>query len=168
MPKVQAIIYCSNTGFTAQYAALIAEKSGLVALPFDQAADYTGKPVLFLGWVRASALQKLKEAQADFDVRAVCAVGMNYAHEMVIEELKKANSSLGETPLFYLQGGFDKKKLRGINKAMLTVALSAMRSTLLKKADKSSEEEDMLVLLENGGSRVNAENLAPVLEWLAE
>ena len=31
--------------------------------------------------------------------------------------------------------------------------------------DKTAEEQDMLDLLLNGGSRVSAENLRPVLEW---
>ena len=44
-----------------------------------------------------------------------------------------------------------------------------MRHTVGKKLagkpDKTAEEQDMLDLLQNGGSRVSEENLRPVLEW---
>ena len=49
------------------------------------------------------------------------------------------------------------------------LVMSPMRHTVGKKLagkpDKTAEEQDMLDLLQNGGSRVNEENLRPVLEW---
>ena len=39
---------------------------------------------------------------------------------------------------------------------------------LTEKPDKTPEEEDMLDLLMNGGSRVSPEKLEPVLNWWAE
>jgi len=164
MPEI--ILYCSNTGFSARYAQLLSEKTGLPALPLAEAEADSQKPAILVTWVKGYGLQSLEAAQKAFDIKAVLAVGMNFFHKQVVEEIRKANGLKKSFPLFYAQGGFDKKKLKGMDKVMLTVALFSMKKALQKKADRSPEETDMLALIQNGGSRVSEKHLKDVLSWL--
>ena len=76
---INAIVYTSATGFTARYAALLAERPRLPAYELAQAGTALSKraPVLYLGWLCAGGIKGLKKAAARFDVKAVCAVGMS-------------------------------------------------------------------------------------------
>ena len=64
-------------------------------------------------------------------------------------------------PLFTLQGGMDKTKLRGINKFMINMLTKAIGS----KKDKSADDERMLYLLKNDQDYVSEENLTAFIEW---
>ena len=68
-------------------------------------------------------------------------------------------------PVFVLQGGFDRKRLHGIYKLMMTVMKNTVGKSLARKPDRTPDEDTMLDLLENGGSRVSPENLSSVLDW---
>ena len=49
-----AIVYTSQTGFTARYAALLAERTGLPCRPLKEAAALPrGTAVIYLGWLCA-------------------------------------------------------------------------------------------------------------------
>ncbi len=51
-----AIVYTSQTGFTARYAALLAERTGLPCRPLKEAAALPrGTAVIYLGWLCAGA-----------------------------------------------------------------------------------------------------------------
>ena len=67
----------------------------------------------------------------------------------------------------FLQGGVDLSRLRGVYKLMMTVMKKTAGKGLAEKENRTPEEDAMLDLLTNGGSRVSEENLAAVLEWLA-
>ena len=49
----------------------------------------------------------------------------------------------------------------------MTVMKKTAGKGLAEKENRTPEEDAMLDLLTNGGSRVSEENLAAVLEWLA-
>ena len=68
-------------------------------------------------------------------------------------------------PLFTLQGGFDLKKLRGVYRLMMLVMSKTVAKKLSAKPDRTPEEDDMLDLLQNGGSRVKEDNLNALLQW---
>ncbi|MEA4833487.1 MAG: hypothetical protein VB118_12830 [Oscillospiraceae bacterium] len=67
-------------------------------------------------------------------------------------------------PVFVLQGGFDKEKLRGICRVMM----SFIQKQLSKKDHLTPAEQDSLDLLRNGGDHVTSAALDPVDLWLAE
>ena len=72
-----AIVYTSQTGFTARYAALLAERTGLPCRPLKEAAALPrGTAVIYLGWLCAGGIKGLKGARRRFRTAAVCAVGM--------------------------------------------------------------------------------------------
>lgn len=161
---MDAIIYTTNAGTTAQYAKLLGEATGLpvYALP-DAGAVKPGADVIYLGWLMASQVKGYKKAVKRFNIKAVCGVGMAKSG-LQIEEIRKANS-IPTLPVFTLQGGFDLNKLHGIYKLMMTVMKKTAGKGLSEKKDRTPEEDDMLDMMLNGGNRVSADNLAPVLEW---
>ena len=82
----------------------------------------------------------------------------------MISEVRKATSIPEDIPLFTLQGGFDRSKLKGMDKlmiSMLTKGLSAQKQ-------RSAQDERMLELLSKDASYVNMENLVGILQWYSE
>lgn len=72
------------------------------------------------------------------------------------------------TPLFTLQGGFDIQKLNGVYKLMMTIMVKTAGKGLAEKQDRTPDEDVMLEMLTQGGSRVSADNLAEVLAWVEQ
>lgn len=82
----------------------------------------------------------------------------------MVSETRKATSIPENIPLFTLQGGFDRSKLKGMDKlmiSMLTKGLSAQKQ-------RSAQDERMLELLSTDANYVSAENLAGFLQWYRE
>lgn len=167
--KPVAIVYTSNTGYTAQYAALLGGKTGLPVWPLSDAGGKLpqGAPVLYLGWLAAGKVQGYGKAAKQFRIQALCAVGMA-ASGSQIQDVQKANNIPAGLPVFTLQGGFDLKRLRGMYRLMMLVMSKAVAKKLAAKPDRTAEESDLLDLFQNGGSRVSMANLLPVLRWLEE
>lgn len=135
-----AIVYTSQTGFTARYAALLAERTGLPCRPLKEAAALPrGTAVIYLGWL--------------------CAVGM--AAEVEEAKLRRDNRLEG-VPLFYLRGGYAPEKLTGFYRAMM-----APMARLVSRAPAETEaDRAMRDAFRDGGDWVSPERLAPVLAWL--
>ena len=163
---MNAIVYTSNTGFTAQYAKLLGRKLNLPVYSLDAVKGKLddGVEILYLGWLMAGQVKGYKQAAKLYKITAVCGVGMG-ASGSQIEEVRKGNAIPTEVPLFTLQGGFELGKLHGIYKFMMNTMKRTVGKKLAGKPDKTADEQDMLNLLLNGGSRVSEENLRPVLEW---
>lgn len=57
------------------------------------------------------------------------------------------------------------EKLRGVNRLMMSMMVKTAGKALAEKADRTPEEDDMLDLMMNGGSRVSMENLSEPIKW---
>ena len=167
--NANSIVYTSNTGYTAEYARLLGERTGLPVYSLAEAEQKlaAGNPVIYLGWLMAGKVQGYKKAAKRYKVQAVCGVGMG-GNGSQLQEVRKANAISEKTPLFTLQGGFDIQKLSGIYKLMMTIMVKTAGKGLAEKQDRTPEEDVMLDMLTRGGSRVSAENLAEVLAWVDE
>lgn len=167
--KPSAIVYTSNTGFTAQYASLLGGETGLPVYSLEEAVKSLtqNSPILYLGWLAAGKVQGYDKAVTKFNLQALCAVGMAKCGSQM-EDVRKSNNLPQGLPLFTLQGGFDLKKLRGVYKFMMLVMSKTVAKKLAAKPDRTPDEEDMLDLFQNGGNRVSLENLRPVLAWYEE
>ena len=165
---MDAIIYTSNSGFTANYATMLSYATNLPVWSLDQAKEHIGKgrDVIYLGWLMAGNVKGLKKTAAIYKVRAVCAVGMAAPGVQTPESIAKQNKLADSLSVFYLQGGFDLAKLHGIYKIMMKMMAKGTIGKLVAKPDKTAEETEMLDMLQHGGDRVKEENLAPVLAWL--
>ena len=165
--NANSIVYTSNTGYTAEYARLLGEKTGLPVYSLAEAEQKlaAGNRVIYLGWLMAGKVQGYKKAAKRYKVQAVCGVGMGGTGSQ-LQEVRKANAIPEKTPLFTLQGGFDIQKLSGVYKLMMTIMVKTAGKGLAEKQDRTPDEDVMLEMLTQGGSRVSAENLAGVLAWV--
>ena len=164
--KPTAIVYTSNTGYTAEYARLLGQGTGLPVYALSEAAEKlnSGAAIVYLGWLMAGKVQGYWKAAKRYSICAVCGVGMG-ATGSQMEDVRKTNALPASLPLFTLQGGFDMAKLHGIYKFMMTVMAKTMGKRLAVKADRTAEEDHMLELLTHGGSCVREEHLKDVLAW---
>lgn len=163
--KISAIIYTSNTGHTRQYALLLGEEIGLPVYSYDEAISLlpSGSQVIYLGWIHASHVKGYSGVAKRFSICAVCGVGLCDTGTL-ISEVRKVTSIPDDIQLFTLQGGFDRRKLKGMDKlmiSMLTKGLSAQKQ-------RSAQDERMLELLSKDANYVNIENLAGILQWYRE
>lgn len=167
--NANSIVYTSNTGYTAEYARLLGERTGLPVYSLAEAEQKlaAGNPVIYLGWLMAGKVQGYKKAAKRYKVQAVCGVGMG-GNGSQLQEVRKANAISEKTPLFTLQGGFDIQKLSGVYKLMMTIMVKTAGKSLAEKQDRTPEEGVMLDMLTRGGRHVSAENLAEVLAWVDE
>ncbi|MDD6024768.1 MAG: hypothetical protein PUC06_11140 [Oscillospiraceae bacterium] len=164
--KPDAIVYTSNTGFTAQYARLLGAATGLPVYALEDAKGQLppSSSIIYLGWLMAGKVQGYKKAAGQFDIRAVCGVGMGVTGSQM-QDVRKANPIPDFTPVFTMQGGFDISKLKGVYKFMMTIMAKTAGRGLADKKDRTPEEDMMLELLQHGGNHVTPENLKAVLEW---
>lgn len=164
---MEAIIYKTNTGSTAQYAKMLAEKTGLPAFSIEEAKSKVeaGSEIIYLGWIMAAQVKGYKMAAKKYKVKAVCAVGMEKTGTRT-EEIRKKTCVPDEIPLFTLQGNFDVKKLHGFYRLMMNLMVKMVTKQLGEKADRTQRENEMLEIMLRGGENVREENLGEVLDWL--
>lgn len=161
MQNISAIVFTSNTGFTAHLASLLGEAARLPFYPLESArrALAPGTPVIYMGWLCAGSLKGYKAAAKRFDIRAACAVGMGEPGLNSMAELS-GRMAMGDLPLFYLQGGYDPKQLTGIYKMMMAFAVKAMGGK------SGSQGRSMADVAQTGADWVTPEQLGPVLDWM--
>ena len=116
-----------------------------------------------MGWIHASHIKGYSGASKRFPVCAVCGVGLCDTGTL-ITEVRKATSITEDIPLFTLQGGFDRRKLKGMDKLMISMLTKGLSS----QKELSAQDRRMLELLQTDASYVREENLSAVLEWFEQ
>ena len=119
--------------------------------------------MIYMGWIHASHIKGYSGAAKRFSVCAVCGVGLCDTGTL-ISEVRKATSIPEDIPLFTLQGGFDRSKLKGMDKLMISMLTKGLAS----QKQRSAQDERMLELLSRDESYISPENLAEVLQWYRE
>ena len=159
---MQAIVYTSNAGSTARYAKMLSQATGLPTYALAEARHSlpAGAEIIYAGWVMANCVKGYAAAAKRFSVQTVCAVGMAETG-MQLEITRQKSSSPADIPLFTLQGNFNLQKLRGTYRLLMWLMVRALK----KKADRTPEESAMLEMLCDGIDRVDARNLAAVIDW---
>ena len=157
-----AIVYCSQTGHTAQYAKLLSQRLELPAYRLGSAEDAVpkGSDVIFLTWLCAGVPKQWKKAFALWNVRAMGVIGMVTAGESQLTAVAQ-RCHLGKAfPLFYLPGGYDKQALHGIYRLLMNAMEKQQRRLLSSKAQLTPNEQEALKLWQFGGSLVDPKHLA--------
>ena len=77
---------------------------------------------------------------------------------------EKATSIPECIPLFTLQGGIDRSRLKGVDKLMI----SMLTKGLAAQKQRSAQDDRMLELLSKDESYISPENLSGVLQWYKE
>lgn len=160
--KPNAIVYTSNTGHTERYARLLGEATGLGVIELTEAKKMLprGERIIYMGWLFASSVKGFSKANDYFDIKAVVGVGLCPTGTL-LDEVRAAIKLHESTPLFTVQGGMDKEKLRGINKFMI----NALTKSLESKKEKDEKDLAMLDLLSQSGDLVSADNLNKTVNW---
>ncbi|MBE6654541.1 MAG: hypothetical protein E7608_03695 [Ruminococcaceae bacterium] len=164
--KAQAIVYTSNTGFTKEYARILAEKTTLPLYNLESALKSLpyGSEVIYLGWLRASFVNGYVKAAKKFRINAVCGVCMGECGSQ-LDSVRKNNKIPDGIKVFTLQGGFDMKKLRGMNKFMMKIMVKHLTKDIMAKETRTEEDEKLLLMMSKGASFVSEKNLEPVIEF---
>ena len=165
--KAQAIVYTSNTGFTKEYARILAEKTTLPLYNLESAQKSLpyGSEVIYLGWLMASFVKGYDKASKKFRVNAVVGVCMGESGSQ-LEAVRKNNKIPESTKVFTLQGGFDMKKLKGMNKFMMKIMVKHLTKDIMAKETRTEEDEKLLLMMSKGASFVSEKNLEPVIEFV--
>lgn len=159
---MKAIVYTSNTGFTARYAAMLGEKTGLPVYTLKEACKKLEKktPILYLGWLFASTVKGYGKAGSRFQVKALIAVGLCETGTL-LDDVRRVNELPRSLPVFTVQGGMDHSRLRGINRFMIGSLIKFMS----RAKNRTPEDTRKLQLIIEGGDFVCEENLAQFLAF---
>ena len=166
---MDAIVYVSKYGSTQRYASLLSKELNLKAYKLKDAKKELKQnaEVIFLGCVRADNILDLKKAEKLFSIKIICAVGMSKTGEGV-DKIRKANSIKTSTPLFTLQGAFYLSKLKGFDKLIMNMMKNVLTKQITEKGTLTDDDKDMLKLLNEGGDRVNKDNLVGLLKYIKD
>ena len=159
---MKAIVYTSKNGHTAEYAEILGRQTGLPVFSLKDAEKQieNGTPIIYLGWLMASRVRGLNKAKKKFKVSAVCAVGLCDTGSL-LTEVRKANTLHEDFPLFTMQGGMDKDKLKGFDKLLINMLTKGLAS----QKERSETDEQMLNLLTHSENFVNEKNTADFMKW---
>lgn len=163
---ITAILYASNSGYTKQYAELLAQRTGLPAYNIRNSIPpaLAGANVLFMGWMMAGNVQGYNKVRAKYNVKALCAVGMAPKEQDQTAGIRE-RLKLGDMPLFYLQGGFDINRLHGVYRFMMRVMIKKIKGDVEKLETRTPDQEAMYQMATQGMNCVSEANLTEVIDW---
>lgn len=160
--KADAIVYTSNTGYTARYAKMLGEKTGLAVYRIEEAKKSLsrGCRVIYMGWLMAGNVKGYRSVAKRYNVVCVCGVGLGDTGAQTPQARKSCGLS-EDFPVFTPQGGMDFPRLRGVNRFMIKMLTKMLES----KKDRTKDEEIMLRMIRAGGDFVCEDNLSDVMAW---
>lgn len=157
------VLYESGTGFTAQYAAWIAEELQCESVALKNAkavnlSDYDR--VIFGGWMCAGKVMGYdKFVKMNAKNVVLFAVGMAPSVPSVAEKIVKENGFDAER-FFYFEGGYRPEKVNFIMRTMMKM----LKKSIEKKAEKT--EEDLYIIKTfNGADNAKKEAVQPLVDF---
>ena len=161
------IVYQSNTGFTKQYAEMLARAEKLKLYALDEAGLPQDTEVFYMAPLMAGHITGVEKAVKQFRVVGVCGVGMSPPGRDILNTLSKANS-IPNAPIFYLQGGWAPKQVGWVKRQAVNMVTRSFRQALEAKTKRTAYEQANLDMLRKGGSMVAYENLSTIRDWMKE
>ena len=157
---LNAVVYNSETGYTEQYAQILAKK---LNIPCYDLKSEKGKlerkdKIIYLGWICAGKITGLNKVKKKYDVVCYAGVGAFPEDDSYISSLVTGNM-LEEEKFFYLRGGINFKKLKGYKKLIVK-----MVGKVLEKNEKNNQE--LIRIFNEGASFVDANNLEKMLNYI--
>lgn len=163
---ISAIVYTSNSGYTAEYARMLGELTGLPVNDLRQVHNpQPQREVIFLGWLMADNVMGYAKASRFYKVRAVCQVGMGPATRTASDRLRQKLKLGPEVQVFTLQGGFDIRRLHGPYKWIMQVKCREIRRNLESKESLTPAQQLTYDMASKGASAVKQENLTEIVNW---
>ena len=161
------IVYQSNTGFTKQYAEMLAKAEKLKLYELDEAELSNDTEVFYMGPLMAGHITGIEKAVKQFRVVGACGVGMSPPGRDILNTLSKANA-IPNAPIFYLQGGWAPKQVGWVKRQAVNMVTRSIRQSLEAKTNRTQFEQANLDMLRKGGSMVAYENLSTIRNWMKE
>ncbi len=167
-----AVIYFSQTGFTARYARWISQAAGADCL--DLAAAKKARldaydAIIFGSWVRAGTVCKLNWLRRNLDtvwagkkVILFCVGGSPIDNPETREFLGNLRAELKGVEVFYCPGGFRYENMSILSKLMM----KAFWKAFSVKKDKTPADEEMLRMISSSCDFSDRKYIQPVLESL--
>lgn len=164
---MKAIVYTSNTGFTKEYALLLAEKTGVPALTLKEAKGTLNKgdEIVYLGWLMAGFVKGYSTAKKLYNIKAVGGVCMGETGSQ-LDTVRKNNAIADDVAVYTMQGGFDMSKLSGIYKFMMKFMVKHLIKEINLKEKITDSDRLLLKMMTEGASAVSEENLSGLIELL--
>ena len=157
------IIYESGTGFTAQYAAWIAEELQCESVALKNAKKINFSEydqVIFGGWMCAGKVMGYDKFKAlNINNTVLFGGGMAPVADSVVEKIIADNGFDAER-FFYFEGGYRPEKVNFIMRTMMKM----LKKSIEKKPEKT--EEDLYIIKTfNGADNANKEAIKPLVEF---
>lgn len=158
------VVYTSKTGFTARYAKWIAEElqceaKELKTVNLEALKGYD--QVIYGGWIMGGMVSGLhKIAPLSLSNLIVFGSGMSAPCQSLREMLANQNK-IEVDKFFYLEGGYDKKKVGFIGNMMIKIVVGSVR----KKENKTPEELRMLETAK-GADRTDRDAIMDLVEYV--
>ena len=160
------IVYTSNTGNTRQYANYLKEDLGLPAYHLERLPENAyDEDAIYLGWIMAGSVAGYKKAAAFVNIKCVVGVGMSPEVDGMADKLREKMSVPDDVPVFYLQGGYDRKKLKGYHKALMVAVEKVILRNFKDMSEEEKAENPTYRMIKEGYSVVSKDRLAGVLAW---
>lgn len=166
------VAYKTKYGTTKTYAEWIAEETGADLIEAKQATLERLLPydtIVYCGGMYAGGMLgffRIRRHYAALKGKRliVVAVGATLQKEKALEEVKNGNFSpeMKDVPLFLLRGGLDYKKMRVVDRAMMSLLVASIR-----RKDPNTLDEDSKGILgtyKKTVSFVNRRHIVPVVE----
>lgn len=162
---MKIVVYTSSTGFTKTYAEWIAQRLGCEAKPLKKVKNINDyDTVIYGGWILGNMIMGLKNLQKNYSGKLVLfGVGFTDPSETVLENIKNQNQ-LGSIPVFYMLGGCHYEKLGFMKKMMLKM----VKNSIIKKENRSDEEEKMMNLLGTSFDHSDKKYIEPLIEYVQQ
>jgi hypothetical protein len=165
---IKAIVYTSNAGHTKRYAEILSNKLSLPMYNFEEANKILkDEEIIYMGWLLAGGIKDFEKVRKIYNIKAVCAVGMGSPEGNQSKDIIKRHH-INNEKYFYLQGGFDMKRLHGLYKFMMKFVSNIMMKEIEKKEVKTEEDMKMIDSVVNGSDYVREESLEEIINWIKE
>lgn len=157
------ILYESGTGFTAQYAAWIAEELQCESVALKNAKKINFSKydqVIFGGWMCAGKVMGYDKFKAlNVKNSVLFGVGMAPAADSVVEKII-ADNNFDTERFFYFEGGYRPEKVNFIMRTMMKM----LKKSIEKKPEKT--EEDLYIIKTfNGADNAKKEAIMPLVDF---
>ena len=160
---IEAIVYVSKCGHTEKYAKELSEQLNLPRYTLAQAKKNLPKQcrILFMSWIMEDKLVGYEKALR-YSIDRVVAVGILPATEERVYRVKEYNFL--HTPLYYLPGGIQKKKLSFLKKLKLKWIENELSFKLLDHGLKKEETFALEAILHDL-DYVDFSKLDPIIKY---
>lgn len=166
---ISAILYKSATGSCERYAREMSRKLAIPSYPVDGCPLPKGMEVVYIGWLMNGAVQGLKKAQKNYQVKAVVQVGMSPASPSAEATCREKNGIGPEIAVFSLQGGFHMKKLSLPMQAIMKVVNPTIVKRLSAKSSLNAAEQATMTMASTGeGEPASWDGIQAVVDWVLQ